>query len=179
MAWLFAAISPSVVGQVTACRTSFNFWRTLERIFNTRSKSRVIQLQNQLRNLRKDNLSVDDYFARLTSMADELREAGVIIEDDELSLIALTGLDDSYESFITSQTARVDEIDFSALLGLLRSYEGRLCRLAQLKGVATANIAQSSLSVKPVQSSSGVIICQVCKKNGHDALACFNRHNEQ
>jgi len=122
---------------------------------------------------------MDDYFARLTSMADELREAGVIIEDDELSLIALTGLDDSYKSFVTSHTAQVDEIDFSALLGLLRSYEGCLCRLAQLKGVATANIAQSSLSVKPVQSSSGVIIYQVCKKNGHDALVRFNHHNEQ
>lgn len=68
--------------------------------------SRIIQLQNDLRNFQKDNLSVDDYFSKLKVMSEELFEARVDIDDGELSLIALNGLDDLYDSFVTSQTTR-------------------------------------------------------------------------
>lgn len=92
---------------------SFDAWTTLEGIFNTRSKSRIIQLQNQLRSFCKDNLSANDYFTKLTTMSEELREARVIVDDDELSLIALNGLDEAYDSFVTTQTARIDGINFA------------------------------------------------------------------
>lgn len=63
--------------------------------------------------LQKQSLSVDDYLAMLTVMAEELREAGVIIDDGELSLIALNGLDEGYDPFVTTLTARVDDISFA------------------------------------------------------------------
>lgn len=128
LAWLFSAISPSILPQITASRTSFEAWAMLEVIFNTRSKSRIIHLQNQLHNLRKDFLSVDEYFANLTRISEELREAGVVVDDGELSLIALNGLDESYDPFVTAQTSHVDDINFSLLLSFPRSYEARLSR---------------------------------------------------
>lgn len=170
LAWPFSMISASILPQITSCHTSFDVWMTLEGIFNTRSKSRIIHLQNQLRNLRKDNLSVDDFFAKLTTLPEELREAGIIIDDDELSLIALNGLDESYDSFVTAQTARIGDINFSSLLGLLHSNEARLSRQSEIRGVAMANV---------VHSSSNVVSCQICGKKGHNALGCYNRHNEQ
>lgn len=112
LAWIFSVISATVLPQVTASRTSYETWTMLEGIFNVRSKSRIIQLQNQLRNLQKDSLTVDEYFARLTSMTEELREAGVVIDDGEFSLIALNGLDASYNPFVTAQTAHVEDISF-------------------------------------------------------------------
>lgn len=82
-------------------------------------KSRIIQLQNQLHNLRKDSLSVDEYFTKLTRISEELQEASVVVDDGELSLIALNGLDESYDPFIMAHTARVDDINFSSLLSFL------------------------------------------------------------
>lgn len=101
----------------------------------------------------------------------ELREAGVVIDDGELSLIALNSLDESYDSFVTSQTARIDEIPFASLLGCLRSYENHLSHQLELKGMSTANIVQTG--------TTSSITCQICDKRGHTALACYNRHNEQ
>lgn len=95
----------------------------LEEIFNTKSKSRIIHLQNQLRSFRKEELSIDDYITRLTAMAKELWEAETTIDGGELSLFSLNGLDTSYDPFLTAQTTRVDDIIFASLLGLLCSYE--------------------------------------------------------
>lgn len=136
LAWLFFAISPSILPQITASRTSYEAWVTLEGIFNTRSKSRKIQLQNQLRTLRKDSLSINEYFPELTEISEELREAGIIVDDGELSLIALNGLNESYDPFVT---ARVDENSFSLLLSFLHSYEACLSRHTEIRTIATAN----------------------------------------
>lgn len=48
LAWLFLAISPSVLLQVTGHKTSREVWVALEEIFNTRSRSRILQLKYQL-----------------------------------------------------------------------------------------------------------------------------------
>lgn len=150
----------------------------LEGTFNIKSKSCVMQLQSQLRNFRKDSLSFEEYFARLTAMAEELREAGVVMDEGELSLIALSGLDRSYDLFVTTQTARMDDIVFSLLLGLVRVYESRLSKISEIKGMATTNIVQSSSSTYSVPPPSEVV-CQICEKKGHTTTYCFNRHNEQ
>lgn len=87
-------ISATILLQVTSSRMSYEAWTTLESIFNTSSKSHVIHLQNQLHMVQKDSLSIDNYFAKITAMAEELQEAGIVIDDRELSLIALNGLDE-------------------------------------------------------------------------------------
>lgn len=171
LAWLFSAITPFVLPQIAACMTSFDVWTTLEGIFYARSKTRVIQLQNQIRSLRKDTLSVDEYFAKLTEYSDQLRQVGVIIDDGELSLIALNGLDETYDPFVNVQMARINDISFVSMLGCLCSFDARLSRHNGFKGVSTTNTIQTG--------SSTSMIFQICSKRGHDALACFYRHNEQ
>lgn len=57
------------------------------------------------------------------------------------------------------------------LLGFLRSYEARLSGHTKIKGVATANAVQSG--------SHSPVVCQICDKKVHSALACYYRHNEQ
>lgn len=143
----------------------------LAEIFNTRSKSRILQLKNQLQSFRKNNLSADDYVARLTTMAEELREAGVAIDDGELSLIALNGFNAIYDPVVTTQVARIEDISFSFFLGLLCAYESRLQRTTD-DCIATGNITQSD-------TSNTILVCQICNKRGQSAIACFNRHNEQ
>lgn len=97
-AWPFPAITPSVLPQVVASQTSFDAWATLEGIFNIKSKTRVIQLQNQLQTLRKKYVTVNEYFSKLIEDSKELLQVGVAIENGELSLITPNSLDESYES---------------------------------------------------------------------------------
>lgn len=70
---------------------------------------------------------------------------------------------------MTAQTARVDNISFASLLGLLRSYESWLNRNNEIRAFLIANTIQSA----------NIVICQICEKRGHMAIACYNQHNEQ
>lgn len=42
------------------------------------------------------------YLLELTRLAEEVQEAGVSLSDGELTLIALNGLDASYDAFVTA-----------------------------------------------------------------------------
>lgn len=60
-----------------------------------------------------------DYISELTRLVEEVHEAGVALDDGELSLITFNGLDSLYDAFVIAQSACIDDIPFSALQGLL------------------------------------------------------------
>lgn len=53
-------------------------------------------------------------------------ETRVAVDDKELSLIALNGLDDLNDPFVIVETLRVEDVNFASFVGLLRTYEA--CR---------------------------------------------------
>lgn len=106
-------------------------------------------------------------------MAEELREAGVSIDDGKLSLIALNGLDTSYDPFVMEQTSQINNIIFASLLGPLRSYKSHLNCSTEVCNLATANFVQSAAF------DTIVIVYQICRKHEHLAIACYNCYKEQ
>lgn len=146
LAWLFFAISTSLLPQVIIHKTSYKLWVALGQIFNTKLRTRILHLRNQLQNFKKDDLTVVDYISKLTMMAKELREAGVTIEEGDLSLIILNGLDPSYDYFVTAEMSKVEDMTLASLLGLLLVYEARLNQVAAdiFKGVISAIIISTS-----------------------------------
>lgn len=69
---------------------------------------------------------VDDYVAWLDEMAEELQEAKEVreaVNDDDLSLVALNDLDESYDPFVTTESTRTKKISFASFLGQLRTYK--------------------------------------------------------
>lgn len=46
-----------------------------------------------------------------------------MLDDGELMLITLNGLDASYDAFVTTQKAPVDDITFATFQGLLQAHE--------------------------------------------------------
>lgn len=91
---------------------------------------------------------MDEYLFELTRLAEEVREAGVPLDDGELIVIALNGLDTSYNAFITAQSARADEIPFAAFQGMLRTHEERFTRSTATGMIPMAN-----------QISSDTVVC--------------------
>lgn len=102
----------------------------------------------------------------LTRLAEEVREAGVAL-DGELTLIALNGLDLSYEAFVMAWFARADEVSFAIFQRMLQSHEERFMQAPATSMILMANVV-----------SNDTVICQICLKKGHSMIACFNRHNE-
>lgn len=107
------------------------------------------------------------YLKELTHLAEEVQEARVALDDGELTLIALNGLNASYDAFVTAQTAREDDITFAAFQGLLQAHDERYSHSSSTIVMPMANAA-----------SSEVVVYQICQKKGHSAISCYNRHNE-
>lgn len=109
---------------------------------------------------------METYLMELTRLSEEVQEAGIALDDGELTLIALNDLDASYDVFVTAQTARADHIAFAAFQGLLQAHKERyFCSAITLIPMA------NTISGNPV-------ICQICMKKSHTAISCYNRHNE-
>lgn len=58
---------------------------------------------------------MNSYFLRVASLRDELASTGTIIEDKELTLMAIDGLLDSWETFSQGESARDNLPDFNRL----------------------------------------------------------------
>jgi hypothetical protein len=59
---------------------------------------------------KKNQLSVTDYYAKMTHYADELAVSGAPLHDDELVAYILAGLEDDYNPVFTAIIARVDSV---------------------------------------------------------------------
>lgn len=78
--------------------------------------------------IKKGGLTADQYLTAISKKVDEVRDASISVEDEELALFALDGLDSSYEAFVTAVTATLGEISFSEFKGLLKAHEAQILR---------------------------------------------------
>lgn len=80
--WLFSALSPSSLSQVAAYTSSHDVWSALQNIFNTKSRSRKLQLWHEPSTFKKDGLTTNQYLAPISKKADEVKDAGIVVEDE-------------------------------------------------------------------------------------------------
>lgn len=123
MGWLFSTLSPSILSQVATYTTSYDVWNTLQNLLNAKSWSQKLQLKHKLSNLKKDDLTTDQYLVVISRKVDEVRDAGIVVDDEEIAPFVLNGLDSSYDAFVTAVTATSGDISFSKFKGLLKAHE--------------------------------------------------------
>lgn len=71
-AWLLASRSDSMLTRMVGCDYAHQVWEKLEAFFASQTKTRVIQLKTQLRNLRKDFMSISEFLSKLKKIIDSL-----------------------------------------------------------------------------------------------------------
>ena len=78
-------MSESMLGHVTRCVRAVEIWYTLGRLNVTQSRARVLQLRSMLLNLKKGDMSIEEYFVKMKNIADFLNvSGGQTFTDDEL-----------------------------------------------------------------------------------------------
>ncbi|KAK6137336.1 hypothetical protein DH2020_028917 [Rehmannia glutinosa] len=84
LSWMLASIGESMLGHVSRCTTTSALWSVLEKLFQTSSKARILQIRFMLQTLKKCDMSIDDYILKMRSFADDLNSVGQHITDEEL-----------------------------------------------------------------------------------------------
>ena len=99
---------------------------SLESLYSQQMIAKSFQLKQQLRLIRKDSLSINDYIPKIKTIGHALATIGEPLDDKEILLAILNGLDHNYKTVVSLITYQMDDIDLEKVQYLLLMHEQRL-----------------------------------------------------
>ncbi|KAL5751705.1 hypothetical protein ACOSQ2_022212 [Xanthoceras sorbifolium] len=150
--WLISTVSPSLIGQVTRCKTSLELWFKLEHIYSQQSMARILQLRQQLQQIKKGEDSISEFVMKIKNIGDALMEAGEEVPDRDLILALMGGVGYEYDAVVVMmisslhRTMSLEDAQFAFLM-----HEQRI---DQLNTIAQLNISGASAHFATNQSGN-------------------------
>jgi hypothetical protein len=86
-------MTPEVLQDVSDATSAKAVWDSLQKKYASSSKARVIQIRQELATTRKHDLSAADLYYKITGLASELRQLGLLLEMMRFSPISLWATD--------------------------------------------------------------------------------------
>nr|XP_016498969.1 PREDICTED: uncharacterized protein LOC107817626 isoform X2 [Nicotiana tabacum] len=129
LSWIQATIYQEILQVILRPNhslTSREAWLEIERLFRDQVSSRTLQLKVQFHNLKKGDLSINDYVHRLKTIADSLNSIGNPILETDLVLQILSVLPSDYMPVSTSISTRITVPSFTDTHSLLSLHEAQL-----------------------------------------------------
>ncbi len=93
-----------------------------------------MQLKQELHNLQKNKMNINDYSIKVKNLVDALASIGSLVDDEDLMVVTLNGLGKYYSQFRTLITIRKTFLDFQDLITLLISEEMKIVGTASNGG---------------------------------------------
>ncbi|KAF8378637.1 hypothetical protein HHK36_029986 [Tetracentron sinense] len=189
---ILTSISPAVIPLIATSKTSHQAWTKLTKLYASRSRTRVMQLKEDLTLTQRGTRTITEYVHSVKTIADELALIDAPLSQDDITLYVLHGLGSEYRDIVAPIRARESSLSFEELHDLLIGHEAYLKRLDSTAQslVLTANTTQrrDSRASKPqnLQSSKNDSKfktrqfkqykyppkCQFCDQQGHIAKYC-------
>jgi hypothetical protein len=99
----------------------------IKAMFASQSRTRVSNLCVALARMRKDTMTMTQYFTKMKGFANELAAAGRPIDDEELIEYLLAGLDDTYNLLFAAIGLNSGaKLTVSELYAQVTSYDNRM-----------------------------------------------------
>ncbi|KAL5783970.1 hypothetical protein ACOSQ2_006362 [Xanthoceras sorbifolium] len=89
-----------VLGQVTQWRTSLEMWSKLQRVYSQQSLAKILQLRQQLQNIKKGSDSIYDFILKIKNIGDALIAAGEEVSERDLLMSLMNGVGHDYDPVI-------------------------------------------------------------------------------
>ncbi|KAL4570763.1 hypothetical protein LXL04_026425 [Taraxacum kok-saghyz] len=101
--WIYSTISQSLLHMILKKKsTAYDVWYRLEDLFRENEDSRVMQLENELRNITMGDSSVTDYCTRIKTIADMLDNLEAPVPEHNLLAYKLAGLTKKFHYIATT-----------------------------------------------------------------------------
>ncbi|KAF5450075.1 hypothetical protein F2P56_030454 [Juglans regia] len=151
------------VNHPTHCysKTSHEAWKKLKNLYASRSRTRAMQLKEELTLIHRGNRSITEYLHAVKALADEIAIIDHPISDDDLTLYVLNGLGPDFRGIAVPIRARESSLAFEELHNLLVGHEAYLRHLE----AATQHLVASANFTKTKPSAQGGSQSWSFKKN--------------
>jgi hypothetical protein len=143
---ILASTTPTITPFISTAKTSKEAWQKLHTMYASKSRTRALQLKEELTLIKWEHKTVQEYLHTVKTLADEIALIDHPISADDLTLYILNGLGPDFREIAAPIRAREKSLMFEELYGLLVSHEVYLRRLetATQHLVATANFSNRS-----------------------------------
>ena len=125
MYWLSINASNSMTVHIQDVEMPKEAWDTLVKLYSTNTTARKMQLKQELHNVQRNKLSINEYAMKVKGLADSLGSIGAPVDDEDLVSVTLNGLGREYAQCQTSIGVHETFHDFHKLVILLLSKEQR------------------------------------------------------
>ena len=116
---LLSSMSESILMGMVGCDSAFQIWQTLEKYFVSQTRAKVSQLKDQLKAIKKDNLTLNECLLKIKHIVNLLSLVGHVLSNKDHIEAIFEGLSSEYDSFIVSVTQ--DQIHFLLKIMSLQS----------------------------------------------------------
>ncbi|RYR15811.1 hypothetical protein Ahy_B04g072755 isoform A [Arachis hypogaea] len=136
--WLLSSLDDEFKNQMVKCASAYQIWDQIQQYFISSNKTKLRQFKNQLKNVKKLNLSAKDYLIKVKKLVDSLSPIGhSLSSEDHIEAICL--------KIITTVRAKPEMYTVGEVEALLTSHEDLLEKFKQTTlGLAQSNYAQSA-----------------------------------
>jgi hypothetical protein len=123
LGYLLSLLTRETLMHVSQCMMLVQAWRTLTDLYSSQSCARAVNMRIALMTMRKLQLSVSDYYSKMSQYADELATIGAPLCEDEFVAYLLACLNEDYNPVFTAKITRPDPISPSELFTQLLIFE--------------------------------------------------------
>nr|GEY99129.1 hybrid signal transduction histidine kinase M [Tanacetum cinerariifolium] len=127
--WIFETISkPLLQRALKKNKSASEVWKMLKDVFYDNKSARAMQLDNDLRNIELENLTITEYFHKINCLADLLDNIGAPVDEIFFVTYAINRLGDKYEQVARIIRHRDPPPTFAQTQSMLLLEESRLAR---------------------------------------------------
>ncbi|TYJ95794.1 putative mitochondrial protein [Cucumis melo var. makuwa] len=135
-------LSSSALAHVVGSVSSKALWLSLKKRYSFNTRSNILDLRSALYTMKKTpSESIDQYTSRIKALVDKLAAAFVSLEDEEILVHTLNGLQVAFNAFRTSIRTRSGNISLEELHTLLISKETTMAKTSAIEAIPTAMAA--------------------------------------
>jgi hypothetical protein len=125
LAALLSHMHLDILAQMTTYTTSRQVWTALHAMFSAQNQAAINTIRFQLSGLKKNDLSVVEYYQKMKSLADSMAVAGRPLADDEIIGYISAGLGEEFDGLMGSLTVLGRPVTLAEFYSFLLSYEAR------------------------------------------------------
>ncbi|KAI0493310.1 hypothetical protein KFK09_027587 [Dendrobium nobile] len=120
---LFSTVSQQILPYIITATTVHEAWSILERRLQPTSRSRVMQLKNELYRVQMKDLPMQQYLTRIKTIVDNISASGSTIDPKDIMLHILNGLPSTFNSFKSTIRNSLLPIDIDTFYSMLCNEE--------------------------------------------------------